>query len=144
MSELTDDIIQKSLEAGRPLPVDLTSSAENEVEVYRLIFEGLKREPFVSIRSDFSAMVIQKIKTKNRVRDIGFYSLIAMITVAGMAGIYYLLELLDKKSANQYVAFTVHYKWILIYILCSILIVQYLDQKISRGSLKNLGPSGFI
>jgi hypothetical protein len=78
-------------------------------------------------------MVIQKIKTKNRVSDIGFYSLIAMITVAGMAGIYYLLELLDKKSANQYVAFTFHYKWILIYILCFILIVQYLDQKISRG-----------
>jgi hypothetical protein len=133
MSELTDDIIQKSLEAGRPLPVELTSTAENEVEVYRLIFEGLKREPFVSIRSDFSAMVIQKIKKKNRVWDIGFYSLIAMITVASMTGIYYLLELLDKKSANQYVAFTAHYKWILIYILCSILIVQYLDQKISRG-----------
>ena len=89
MSELTDELIQKSLEAGHPLPVDLTSSAENEVEVYRLIFEGLKREPFVPIRSDFSAMVTQKIKTKNRARDIGFYSLIAMITVAGMVVIYY-------------------------------------------------------
>jgi hypothetical protein len=144
MSEITDDLIQQSLEAGGPLPVDLASSGEKEVEVYRVIFEGLKREPFVSIRPDFSAMVIQKIKTKDRIGDIGFYSLIAMITVAGMAGIYYVLELLDKESANQYVAFAVHYKWILIYVLCSILIVQYLDQKISRRRSKNLGPAGFI
>ena len=142
MSEITDDLIQQSLEAGGPLPVDLTSSAEKDVEIYRVIFEGLKREPFVSIRPGFSTKLIQKIKTRNRVRDIGFYSLIALTTVAGMAGIYYLLELLDKESANQYVAFIVHNKWILLYVLCSILIVQYLDQKISSRGAKNLGPSG--
>src|ERR1700761_2888710 len=105
MSELTDDFIQRSLEAGRPLPVDLTPSAENEAEVYRLIFEGLKREPPVSIRPDFSAKIIRKIKTLDRARNIGFYLSIAIITVAGMAGIYFLLGFLDKKSAVQFADF---------------------------------------
>ena len=135
MRDLSDDIIQESLEGGLPLPVELASSCEEEIEVYRLIFEELEREPPMSIRPDLSARVLRKIKTLKRVRDIGFYLAIVIITVTGMVGMYYLLGFLDKKSAAEFADFMVHYRWLFLYALSFVLIIQYLDQKISSRSI---------
>ena len=143
MSELTDDIIQESLEGNLPLPADLTSSSKKEVEIYQLIFEGLKWEPIALIQPDLSVRIIRRIKLITRIKDLVFYSLIAVITIAGATAIYYLFELLDKQSADQFAMFTLQYKWIFIYSLFFILIIQYLDQKI-RMRPKNWGPSGLI
>jgi len=144
MSELTDDIIQESLEGNLPLPADLTSSSKKEVEIYQLIFEGLKWEPIALLQPDLSVRIIRRIKLITRIKDLVFYSLIAVITIAGATAIYYLFELLDKQGADQFAMFTLQYKWIFIYSLSFILIIQYLDQKISRGRSKIVGPPGFI
>jgi hypothetical protein len=144
MSDLTDDIIQESLEGGLPPPLELASSCEKEIGVYRLIFEGMEREPPESMSPDLSAGILHKIKTLNRVRDAGFYLSVALITAAGMAGIYYLLEFLDKNSAVQFADFTGRYRWPFLYALSFVLLIQYLDQKIRRRRVEAPGPSGFM
>ena len=79
-----------------------------------------------------------------RIKDLAFYSFMAVVAVAGATAMYYLFALLDKQSADQFALFTLQYKWIFIYSLSFMLIIQYLDQKISRGRSKSLGLSGFI
>ena len=142
MSEATtDDQLQEFLEGGGDLRVDPALFSPQDVQVYQLIFERLGQEPDVAVPLQFPETVVRRIRRATVAKHVLLYVGIAVFTVVATAAIYFLFEVVDKESAAVFGTFIGHNKWMILYLLALVLVMQRLDR--SRGSIFGAARKGW-
>ena len=130
MKKLNDEEIQKMLEQRLSIPKDdLTEDSKDDMAAYRFLFESLEKEPAEGLPFDFSKKVARKVQaavTQKQERRWNIY--ITLIIVAAFAGISGFMALFNYKAISQLVTVIGQYKWVILFILVSILVIQYADQ----------------
>lgn len=113
---------------------DLFQQENNkDLETYALLFDTLRKEPQIMIPMDFSRKLSRKIiKEREKVNDYKFYILISIIATFGLAASFFCLSLIDQKTATIFFDTLINYKWIWIFALVVLLLVQLSDQRLSK------------
>lgn len=131
MKAFSDEELQKMLEQNEFIAKgELSPEQQKEVDAYNFLFRELEKEPSGGLSYGFSAKVVSKIEVKKSfISDIKVYVFAAILLVLSIAGTYYLSSYLGHPL-------TVHivwpYKWILIFVSITLVLVQYLDQKMIK------------
>lgn len=134
MKKLNDENIQKLLEQGFPgTNATIPSSDDKDFKVYQLLFKELRKEPAVRLPRDFSAKIVAQLQgQKNRASERKFYILIAVIALAGFAGAYIMLAVMNYEYAFQLAITLFDHGSIFLFCLFCFLVIQYLDQKLVK------------
>jgi hypothetical protein len=135
MNDLNDEKIQQLLEKGLPPSgEDMSLAASEDFKAYKLLFDALEREPSAGLSLRFAATVTGKIKAKeNRRQDIKLHLLVIVLLITGIACAYFSLIMLNKEYAAQLITTLDNSKWILLFTLSVICIVQFLDKKLIKN-----------
>ena len=129
MNEITiDDQLQEFLEAERGQAVDPARFSPQELRVYQMIFEELGKEPAVAVPLQFPEMVVRRIKRRSAAKNAVIYLGMAVFAAVATGAIYLLFELVDKQSAAVFGTFVGHNKWMILYLLVLVLVIQRLDR----------------
>ena len=130
MKKLNDEEIQKMLEQRLSISKDdLTEDSKDDMAAYRFLFENLEKEPSEGLPYDFSKNVTRKVQAaviRRQERKWSIY--ITLIIIAAFAGISGFMALFNYKATSQLVTVIGQYKWVILFILVSILVIQYADQ----------------
>ena len=135
MNELNDEKIQQLLEKGlSPSGEDMPLTASEDFKAYKLLFDALEKEHPTGLSPRFAASVTGKIKAKeNRRQDIKLHLLVIVLLITGIAGAYFSLIMLNKEYAAQLITTLDNSKWILLFVLSVIGIIQFLDKKLVKN-----------
>ncbi len=134
MKELHDDDIQKLLEqSSSATNTELSASQKEDFEIYRHLFQALKKGPEAGLPYNFSAKVAKSVQVKtSRTNDFKFYVLVLLILIPLIMGAYLLLFFINHQVAFQLVNTMLTYKWVLLFALISLFTIQFLDQKLIK------------
>jgi len=131
MKKLNDEEIQRLLERGEEDPqVELSPEQAKEIETYRVLFSALKEELPNSLSYNFAAKVAEQVQAKTR-RKIALTSYLLAITliIGGFVSFYFAISNFQKGFTVQLINAISPYRWILIFFLSSLFVIQFLDQK---------------
>jgi len=129
MKKLTDEDLQRMLEDGSDTPV----SNKEDLEAYRLLFTELSKEPNINLPHNFASRVAAQVQAKsNRGSVMQFYLLLGTGIAAITAVIYSLLLFTNYTIVSSFKVAIGPYKWAIGFIILSLLIIQYVDQKLVK------------
>ncbi len=134
MKKLHDDEIQKLLEESlSATDTELSASQKEDFEIYRRLFQALKKGPEGGLPYNFSAKVAKSVQAAtSRTSDVKFYILVLLILIPITVGAYTLLSFVNHQVASQLVKAILAYKWALLFALISLFTIQFLDQKLIK------------
>ncbi|TSD66806.1 hypothetical protein FFF34_005225 [Inquilinus sp. KBS0705] len=134
MKELTDEDLQRMMEGSdKPNGNNVPAAQKNDFKAYQLLFSELNREPEFTLPANFAAKVARQVQAKAQ-RDnlIQFFMIIAAVFTAGCTAIYYLLIKTNKQVSWSLKFEMAPYKWAIVFIIVSLLLIQYIDQKLVK------------
>lgn len=141
MKELNDKYIQKILEEGvQQTENNLQNINKDDFEVYQQLFLALKKEPSEGLSYNFSAKIGAKLQARQKVRNsYKFHLSMAFIVVIGFISSYVAMMMIDKEYATTFIPSLFKYKWVFIFSLVALFMIQYFDQRLVKTrSLNNL------
>lgn len=135
MKAFSDEEIQKMLEQQEFIAKEeLSPDQQKEIDAYTFLFQELKKEPLGSLYYGFSAKVVSKIEVKKSfISDIKVYVFAAILFVLSITGTYYLSLYIGHPFNIQLTHTIWPYKWIIIFISITLVLVQYIDQKLIKN-----------
>jgi hypothetical protein len=129
MKKLNDEDIQRMLADASDNP----ATTKDDLKAYRLLFTQLGEAPPVNLVHNFAAKVAAQVQAKRNRSSI--YQLFLMIT-AGLAVfavvIYCLLLFTNYSIVVSLKVAAGPYKWAIAFIILSLFIIQYVDQKLVK------------
>ncbi len=122
MKELNDEELQRMLETGKPVPVELLS---DEGKAYEALFEALNTGPEAGLPFDFSAKVTRNISAQQKRGSELRYNLIACAIFLGITA---LMCGIMAAYGTVNLSVVLKYKWLLILAPVVFITIQYFDQ----------------
>jgi hypothetical protein len=134
MKRLTPEEIQRLAESkDTGFEASQITGQESEVEAYRQLMGLLDEGPDIGLRYDFTARLTRRIAAAADKRiSLKWYIFSALLVCVAFGLSYLFILFYDFRAARQFIEFTVHFKWVLAFILVVFLSVQYLDRRLSR------------
>lgn len=118
-----DEKIQSILEAKQDF-----DSIDKDAENYRTVFDALKKEPANGFSMSFTANIIRAIEAR---RDRKFFYITnALFALVLLTGIGFMLFFLVPFLSALFRDTLSPYKWMALFALLTIIIIQLLDKKI--------------
>jgi hypothetical protein len=134
MKKLNDEEIQKMLEQHLSIPKDdLTEDSKDDMAAYQFLFESMEKEPAEGLPYDFSKKVARKVQAQVNSRQERKWSVyITLIIMAAFGGVYGFMALFNYKATSQLTTTMGQYKWVILFALANILVIQYVDQNLIK------------
>ncbi|MEO5996784.1 MAG: hypothetical protein ABIN89_08630 [Chitinophagaceae bacterium] len=132
MKDINDDELQEMVEKNIVNATGSSSIDDKDVNAYSLIFEALSQQPEMPLAYNFPATVTAALLAKkNRVSDLKLFVLIAISFIILMIASYFYLNI-NSASTSQVVLNLLKYKWILLFGIAALSIIQFLDKKMAE------------
>jgi ABC-type dipeptide/oligopeptide/nickel transport system permease component len=138
MKKHSEDELQRLLEEGVKTNQFLPMSAQDkeEFDIYNRLFDVLKMEPDAGPSYYFSKKVTDALRSEIKLKDRKSYYIslasILFICVAGILGVMLFTDSLFDTGLIQIVLLG---KWMFIFCLICLLIIQFADRKILQAKL---------
>jgi hypothetical protein len=136
MKKLNDEDIQKLLEGGRLTDSEQTTSEQEEdIKAYKFLFKQLEQEPEMNLPYNFAAKVAATVDVKTkRSNTVQFYLLTVAVTACCLALTYFMVQHFSGHVTTRIGTIIAPYKWILGFVVVVLLTIQFVDQKLIKGS----------
>jgi len=105
-----------------------------EEEIERLLFHELQKQPPVTLSPEFSEKVVTRLSRKTRPASMGMYFLLLLLGLAGVAAAY-LYFFGNMQQLTESVAVLLPYKWVILFTLLFLVLIQYFDQQLIRRKM---------
>jgi hypothetical protein len=126
MKKFSDEEIQNALDAGETL-----ASEDSNVKQYKLLFAALEKTPPATLPFAFSALLVHKIKTKQRRRqDLKLNLLVGLMLTLGLGAVYLCQTWLNPYIVKQVRQILSDYKGVGLLILLTLLSFYWGERKL--------------
>ena len=113
-------------------------SPENndDAAIYRLLFTALADEPHIPVNIDLAESVIKQIKINELKKEsIRYNMLIVFVIITGVLFAYFAISYISPGAQNSALNFIETYKWITLFIILCIGIIQIADKNLVKKNL---------
>jgi hypothetical protein len=133
MKKQNDGEIQKMLEQRLLLNDDATRDSQEDISAYRLLFDALEKEPAGGLSYDFAKKTARKVQAViNRKQERKWYLYTMLIVILAFTAITGFMAVFNYKATSQLINVVGAYKWIILFALASIFVIQYIDQNLVK------------
>lgn len=140
MKKLSEEELQKLLEQGLTENKFNSISEEDkqEFQVYHHLFEILKKEPETGPSYSFSRKVTSALRAEIKSKSMKkFYASLGLISFIGVVGIIGVMLFLDIMYKTELIQMVLAEKWIFIFCMMCLFLIQLADQKMLQKKLEN-------
>jgi hypothetical protein len=102
-------------------------------EIDAILVDALKKEPEISLPYGFAAIVTRKIFVQTNVFGIYVRALLLAVGISILVGVA--LFLYRPALINPLISILVEMKYVLVFILAVVCLIQYMDQKVVHKPL---------
>ena len=136
MKKYTDEEIQEWLENGMLPEGKSEPPAREDIALYQQLFQLLGQEPSVTLPADFSSRVVASLQPARRKSgEAVFNYLMAACIVLFFTGMFFILAFMNNDTINQLFGVLVKYKWVCLFGITFIVLLNFFDQKFTRQRL---------
>jgi hypothetical protein len=128
IQRLLDEQLKENGEPGL-----LSSVSKEDEELYKLLFTTLADEPTDLQNVSLAEGVIKKIKAKEqKAESLRYLSLIAATLILGLLYAYCATYYISQPVLTSILSFIADYKWIFLFIICSVIIIEIADKNLVK------------
>ena len=133
MTDINDDELQNIVEKNIAEATGSSLTGDKDIKAYSLIFEALGQQPKIPLAYNFSARVTAALLAKrNKASDLKLFAFIAMGFIIFMVATYFYLNSINSAPTSTLLVSLIKYKWILLFGIAALCIIQFLDKKMSE------------
>jgi hypothetical protein len=137
MTTDNDDALQEWLDSADP-DRELSDFQAADLSSYRLLFELLEEEHADGLPADFSARVVRQVRTRSYLKiPLRWHGLIAFLFAGGLIVGFLMLPVITYAPLAVLLATFWAYKWILLFSLGVIFVIQYLDTSLIKRRMSS-------
>ena len=109
---------------------------DDDAVLYRLLFTALADEPETPENKDLAESVIKQIKINELKKEsIRYNMLIVFVIITGILFAYFAISYISPGAQNSALNFIETYKWITLFIILCIGIIQIADKNLVKKNL---------
>jgi hypothetical protein len=138
MKKHSEDELQRLLEEGIKTNQFLPMSAQDkeEFDIYNRLFDVLKMEPDAGPSYYFSKKIADTLRSEIKLKDRkSYYISLASILFSCVAGTLGVMLFTDSLFHTGLIQIVLSGKWIFMFCLICLLIIQFADRKILQAKL---------
>ena len=109
---------------------------DDDAALYRLLFTALADAPDTPVNIDLAESVVKQIKINELKKEaIRYNMLIAFVVIAGVLSAYFAISYISPVALNSALNFIETYRWIAVFIILCIGIIQIADKNLVKKNL---------